>query len=858
MMTQTNNLKQRIQTGLLTVAILTQNLAPVMADPCGMVPPINLVGGQIIRTGVQQTYVFYANGMESIVLRPAFEGNVEEFGMLIPFPTPPAIRKVDDDIFGHIAAAADPPVIQYYHWGIRDELFSVGAKSSVTRSSGLRLKKKDVVVLSEEAVGMYEVAVLEAGSAAALQLWMDQHGFRYPEGMDKPCEEYVEDGWCFVAVKTKVGRKAGAAARPGMRAVDTSLPAGSSFDGHVQAMGFRFATEELVVPMRLSVFNGGDPHNRVYVLTDGPVRIAGLSTDRVVRQVSGATLISNLRQPLPWQMVGGDDVELSKDQLKELAKLRDPRAHNGFALELFTSDLLAGHTMRLSLPSEAREKRLLAIGERLGLRGSAIDALHHDVLAKNYERQIAAAIEDLRGMTLSIIDGEFPKELIAAANLRFEPYVLESTRNDRRHYDALIGRENPRFEAGFGGTLRGPLDGGRLGQILMLAAGLAGLCYVLRKQETRRACATIGALLLVLQVAPRAAAEPRQDGQDELSKGPSGFHPGRPFHPSGEQESLEQLMARLHQPGKAAQAAAGLIAAGKQAIRPLVQLARAGLDLEARGWAIICLTEIDDAGADSPLLQLSEDAEAPALVRTWAAAGRVARCRNAAELTRTTSLLMRMPALERPLAEAWLALLATTGDPAIVGALKATTIAPALQSKLLPAIIQRGPAPLALVLAHAGDDQVRRMAAACLATQGADADWRALVPRKVIETFTFKGNAEQVPWAGGALFIPGLQWSKEDARSLVEELLSWMLWCEKHGLKNQQKQLHNNLRSLQLASAAGYKSPAWQEISTDAWMTLWGCTVGRDGLMDLLARVGLRDDLHYLRIWSQVPKTVGG
>ena len=53
---------------------------------------------------------------------------------------------------------------------------------------------------------MYEIAVLEAGSANALQKWMDQNGFQYPKGMDGPVEDYVAAGWPFVAVKTRVGR----------------------------------------------------------------------------------------------------------------------------------------------------------------------------------------------------------------------------------------------------------------------------------------------------------------------------------------------------------------------------------------------------------------------------------------------------------------------------------------------------------------------------------------------------------------------------------------------------------------------------------------------------------------------------
>ena len=49
--------------------------------------------------GPQRTYVFYKDGMETYVIRPGFSGSVDNFGMLIPFPSPPALRKVPDEIF---------------------------------------------------------------------------------------------------------------------------------------------------------------------------------------------------------------------------------------------------------------------------------------------------------------------------------------------------------------------------------------------------------------------------------------------------------------------------------------------------------------------------------------------------------------------------------------------------------------------------------------------------------------------------------------------------------------------------------------------------------------------------------------
>ena len=77
------------------------------ADPCGMGPPLTVPDARqaIQRTGAQRTYVMFRDGIETIALRPGFEGDVADFGMLIPFPSPPAIRKIADDTFKHLEGA---------------------------------------------------------------------------------------------------------------------------------------------------------------------------------------------------------------------------------------------------------------------------------------------------------------------------------------------------------------------------------------------------------------------------------------------------------------------------------------------------------------------------------------------------------------------------------------------------------------------------------------------------------------------------------------------------------------------------------------------------------------------------------
>lgn len=423
--------------------------AAVDADPCGMVPPIRITGQDAVsRVGLQQTYVFYKDGVESIVIRPAFSGKVEEFGMLIPFPQPPALRKVGDDIFPHIAAAIDPPEVIVNLWPVAQNQ-SNAKKSSDGPVGGSAPSRDSVRVLNQEAVGMYEVAVLEAGSADALKKWMTDNGYRFPNGMEKICTDYVELDWCFVAVKTKVADRVRIDPQPGMRDVDARLPAGATFEGSVQGMGFRFRTDELVVPMRLSAFNAGDLRNVVYLLTDSPRRVRDIPEEYVVRQVKGTDLFTNVTEPLLLRIVGGTRKDITDSYTAWLKTERNPAAKNGLAAELFAGDLLAAQTERLSHDHEEQEKMLLRIGESLQLRGAEIDRVNYAALENGRRRVMDAALKEVKDMTLTVVDGDFPREVLGAQNLTFEAYKMPARRNTPVVYDCkLNGPKGPRLENG--------------------------------------------------------------------------------------------------------------------------------------------------------------------------------------------------------------------------------------------------------------------------------------------------------------------------------------------------------------------------------------------------------------------------
>jgi hypothetical protein len=815
-----------------------------------MVPPIYPGNDVLItRVGEQRTYVFFKDGVETFIIKPGFSGKVDEFGMLIPFPTPPAVRKVPDDIFEQITAAIDPPEVVV---DLRPRVLFFGRAGAPGPTGGgfgdrLGLKFDDVRVLRQEAVGMYEVTTLEAGSAAALKRWMDDHGYQYPTGMDKACDEYVAQGWCFVAVKTKVGQKKGVDPRPGQREVNPKLPAGATFDGHVQAMGFRFKTKEFSVPMRLSSFNAGQLHNIVYLLTDGPRRIRGIGETLVVRQLDGQTLYANLTQPLPLRVIGGQPKDIPAFRRQTLPQERDPAPHNGLAKELFASDLLAVSSGELGFAHEEKEKELLRVGERLGLRGPEIDKLNADVLKAERAKIVARALDDVRRMTLTVVDGDFPRDVLAKDNLKFAEFRMPQSKNSPDVYDAKekgpaakkegvrvgsLSASRPARIAAKGDAGPGPSPPAQAGPIwrrweFLGAAGLMGLIGLawLLKRPSSRAMLLVAALAVVIAAGSSAAAQQNQTNE----KAPP---------------TVDQLLDQLSKNEKAEEAVEALVKLGAPAVKELYGEAVEGKDMTRRGWAIVALSEIGGEEVDKLLTDIHADTKQSTLVRTWAAAGRVRMAKSTDELIKLAELVGPLPALGRPVGLRLVEKLAAAeGGAKAEDMLRVTVRVPQLQQGLAPAILAMGAEKLVDVMVHGSDQQVRYQAAAYVGTLASKGDKE--VGRRIADAYRFDPKAEKVPWTGGPLYVPGINWNddKENAKALVRNLVAWHLFCDRHNLASEQRQINNNLQSITLAQVVGYQFGG--DGTTAGWLRLMREPLGKEEIEKMLKEQGEEENEKY-------------
>lgn len=842
----------------LAATVTTQPVPIVKADPCGMVPPLYAgKAPQIERTGLKKTYVFYKNGIETFAIKPGFKGKLSEFGMLVPVPSTPSIKKIADKTFEHIDAAIDPPEIEVWvgpDYPMEDAARGPTSAVGLGGGGGGGLRYRDAVnVIKQEAVGMYTVVVLEAGSSKALKKWMDENGYRFPDGMEGTCEEYIGQGWQFVAVKAKVGAKPGVDAAPGKTGTEENLPEQAEWDGLGQGMAFRFKSPKLVVPMRLSTYNAGDTHNVVYMLSDQPVQIENIPKEFVVRQVSGQDLYLNLTQPLPLRLLGGTEKDLKPEHLASVANQRDPAPHNGIARELFCADLVAARQNNTTLEFEEREKDYLNISHELGLDGEEIDTLHRQAAKVERGHDYDAALVDLLDMTLTVIDGMFDKDVLRRDNLNFASYEMPAARNTPANYHAPThgamgaGRDGVRW-----------VDVAQREAALDVAKMLKGLPIGARKAEIAAAekrgenifvppassiepsgmpwwvwAISAGGLVMVLLVLLRIRGKRKVGGAALIiaTLGLIGVPAGEPAQAAEAATKPEAsidpeiaaLIKDLSDRTKAEKAVESLVKQGEKSVAGLLKEAFYGSDFVVQGWSIVALSRIGGKDIDNSLTALHSDSTRHALIRNWAAAGRLNMATDKDALLKLAPLCATMPALGKPLAKKLAAFAGADSTEALILLAQQN---PTIAEHIATVIAGRGAEELAKVMVSAKDMNVRLLAAQYLGGQPDAAP-------ATINVYAFSLDTDKAPWDGGPLYVPGIQWKKEDGEKLVTNLLKWGVWCERAGKSAEIQQITNNLNSIQLARAVGYSMNRGAG-GMSSWLSVWGKAKGKAAVEEIL------------------------
>src|SRR5687768_6311858 len=174
-----------------------------------------------------------AEKVESFTVQPKFEGNAEDFGMVIPTPAKSELNEMPRDFFKSLAVFTilEPMDLSKYK--------SFSQKSGRGGGGGVFLSRarNTVKVLEAGVVGSLDYKILSAERADDLFQWLKDNGYTF-SGDEATLDHYVKKGWFFTTMKIDPKQ---------MKKRDDG-----SYEGEVTPTRFTFASEKLVYPLRIT------------------------------------------------------------------------------------------------------------------------------------------------------------------------------------------------------------------------------------------------------------------------------------------------------------------------------------------------------------------------------------------------------------------------------------------------------------------------------------------------------------------------------------------------------------------------------------------------------------------------------
>lgn len=223
--------------------------------------------------------IVYHQGVEDLILNNTFlvtgAARPESVAWVVPVPTKPMSYSVVEDasLFKDLFDTWDEDESR-----VRDRTGTVLWEPPPSYSFGTLGGAKGIDLLEQHSVGPYEIAVIQASDADALNAWLAKKGFGTvpPQNMSF----YIDNGHTWVCVKTR--------------------PEG--MDGEFKPLRMRFQTPKIVYPLKFSSHQGTFNVN-LYVVTDEPLPLPVSKNSP-----PGADRISLSGHTVPGQTQNGFDV----------------------------------------------------------------------------------------------------------------------------------------------------------------------------------------------------------------------------------------------------------------------------------------------------------------------------------------------------------------------------------------------------------------------------------------------------------------------------------------------------------------------------------------------------------------------
>jgi len=195
-----------------------------------------------------------------ITMANDFEGDVEDFAVVIPVPTTIRREQInvgDRALIDHLDAYTAPRLVEYHDPDpcvafSRRELRSMD--SAALPEAGSRAdrsaKARGVTIEARYTVGEYDILILSAEQSDGLVRWLDENGYRMPRGASRVVASYLRQDMRFFVARVNIAEQS----KLGYR--------------NLRPLQVAYESNRFMLPIRLGTLNAqGRQELYVYALT---------------------------------------------------------------------------------------------------------------------------------------------------------------------------------------------------------------------------------------------------------------------------------------------------------------------------------------------------------------------------------------------------------------------------------------------------------------------------------------------------------------------------------------------------------------------------------------------------------------
>ena len=214
-------------------------------------------GGADLFNNATQVVLMRSGTKTVLSMQNNYQGPPENFAMVIPVPVvlqKENVKTLERDVFTRVDRLAAPRLVEYWEQdpceARQRERERMNERKLYKSFGGTKYKEEEkeekVKVEAQFTVGEYEIVVLSAKDALALEQWLKQNKYKIPDGAEPLFRPYVQQGMKFFVARvdvTKVSFKDGMAMLSPLR--------------------FHYDSEKFELPVRLGLINAKDKQDLI-------------------------------------------------------------------------------------------------------------------------------------------------------------------------------------------------------------------------------------------------------------------------------------------------------------------------------------------------------------------------------------------------------------------------------------------------------------------------------------------------------------------------------------------------------------------------------------------------------------------